>query len=280
MKSLAHWGATIGLIGSTVLTTWLGNPMKAFALPEADVVKVLEPIPVFTIANDKGSPLVGVDNNKQQFTPIFISQDEAKKFFQQLSKDKPDVAKDFKVRVLSLANIYKFGVDNAKSPQKLNIGYVPNPTDIDSAKKILTAGGKQYEGGVPLFVARGGKDQGYLTISFNNEQRIPFFFEESQITDLVTQLKKDKPDLASTLKIDVIPLESVLKAFESENDTFLKQIVIWPTKEMWKIIEASNPQTKPGAPAAKPGAPSAKPVPPAQSQPAAPAPAQPATPPK
>lgn len=255
MKSLAHWGVTIGLIGSTVLTTWLGNPMNAFALPEADVVKVLEPIPVFTIADDKGSPLVGVDKDKQQFTPIFVSQDEATKFYQQLVKDKPDVAKNFKVRTLSLANIYRFGIENAKSPQKLNIGYVPSPAEIESAKKILSASGQQYQGGVPLFVARGGKDQGYLTITFNNEQRIPFFFEEAQLQELVNQLKKDKPDLAASLKIDVIPLESVLKAFETENDAFLKQVVIWPSREMWKIIEASNPQnsqTKPGTPSVQP----------------------------
>lgn len=270
MKSLAQWGATIGLIGSTVLTTWFGNPMKALALPDADVFKVLEPIPVFTIANDKGAPLVGVDNNKQQFTLVFISQEEAKKSYQQLAKDKPDIAKDFKVRVLPLSVIYKFEVDNAKATPKLNIGYIPSQAEIESAKKILTASGQQYQGGVPLFVVRAGKEQGYPTISFNNEQRIPLFFEESQIQDLVTQLKKDKPELASTVKVDVVFLESILNAFQSKNDDYLKQIVIWPTAEMLKVIETANAQNKPGASPAKPATqPQAQPAAQPQAQPAA-----------
>jgi hypothetical protein len=269
MKSLAHWGATIGLIGSTLLTTWFGSPMKALALPEADVVKVLGPIPVFTISDDKGTPLVlqGNGTDKQQVTPVFFSQDEAQKLYQRFVKEKPDESKNFKVRVLSLANTYKFAMENAKASQKLLVEYVPSLSQVESAKKILTAAGQQYQGFAPLFVARGtnGKEETFPVILINNEQHIPLFFEESQAQDFITQLKKDKPELVATVKIDVIPLDSILTAFGSANDEFIQKVVLWPTKEMWKIIEASNaqnPQAKPGTAPAQPATqPQVKPAP-------------------
>jgi len=250
MKSILRWGATVGLIGSTVLGTWFGSTLKVLALPEADAIKVLQPIPVFTLANDQGAPLVGVDKDNKKFTSIFVSQQAAQQFYQQLSKEKPDIAKQVKVQVVSLGEIYKIAIANAKKPDALIFSFVPVTTEIDSAKKILTAAGQQYQGGVPLYVARGGKDQGYLTIQQNNEQYIPFFFEQSQVLKMVDQLKKDKPDLATTVKIDVVPLESVMSALEEKNDEFLKRIVLWPSEEMIKLIQTTiqqNPKTPPAA---------------------------------
>lgn len=237
MKSLAQWSATIGLIGSTVLGTWFSNPQKVLALPQAEVLQVLQPIPVYTIADEKGAPLVAVDKDSKKNTFIFVSKDEAQQFYQRLTTEKPDVAKKVKVQVVSLAEIYKVAAENAKKPDGLNFSFVPMPEEIDSAKKILDASGQKYQGGVPLFVARGGPEKGYLTIQQNNQQLVPFFFEESQLQQMIEQLTKEKPDLASSVKIEVIPLEAIMTTLEEKDDEFLKRIVLWPSAEMIKVIQ-------------------------------------------
>jgi hypothetical protein len=117
----------------------------------------------------------------------------------------------------------------------------------------MASAGQQYQGGVPLFVARGGKEQGYLTIQQNNEQVIPFFFEQKQIEEMVARFKKDKPDLASTVKIDVVPLENVISTLQQSNDDMLKKIRFVPSEESLSFIRSlMGSQGKGAAPAAQP----------------------------
>ncbi|MEB3309083.1 MAG: Tic22 family protein [Snowella sp.] len=252
MNSLIRWGTTLGLVGSAVLTTVLGQTLKVLALPTEEVVKILQGVPVFTIADGQGAPLVAVDNNKK-ITGIFVSQQEAQKFFQQLKKDKPDIASKVSVQPVSLGEVYKLAVTNANKPDSLNFAYVPVPTEINAATQILTAAGQKYQGGVPLYVARGGKEQGYLTIQQNNEQVIPFFFEAKQIQEMVARFKKEKPDLASTVKIEVVPLENVMSTLQQSDDKMLKSIRLIPSEESIRFIQTAiqNQSKQSSAPAPK-----------------------------
>ncbi len=238
MNSLIRWGTTLGLVSSVVLTTMVGQTLKVLALPADEVVKILQGVPVFTLADGQGAPLVAVDNNKK-VTGIFVSQQEAQKFFQQLKKDKPDIASKVTVQPVSLGEVYKLALANANKPDSLNFAYVPVPAEVIIATKLLTAAGQKYEGGVPLYVARGGKEQGYLTIQQNNEQVIPFFFEEKQIQEMVARFKKEKPDLASTIKIDVVALENVMGTLQKSDDKMLKNIRIVPSEESLKFIQTT-----------------------------------------
>lgn len=252
MNSLIRWGTTLGLVGSAVLTTVLGQTLKVLALPTEEVVKILQGVPVFTIADGQGAPLVAVDNNKK-VTGIFVSQQEAQKFFQQLKKEKPEIANKVSVQPVSLGEVYKLAIANANKADALNFAYVPVPTEISAATQILTAAGQKYQGGVPLYVARGGKEQGYLTIQQNNEQVIPFFFEAKQIQDMVARFKKDKPDLASTVKIEVVPLENVMSTLQQSDDKMLKSIRLVPSEESLKFIQTAiqNQSKQSSAPAPK-----------------------------
>jgi hypothetical protein len=253
MNSFIRWG----LVGGAVLTTLVGQTLKVLALPTDEVIKLLQGVPVFTIADAQGAPLVAMDNNRK-VTGIFVSQQEAQKFFQQLKKDKPDIASKVTVQPVSLGEVYKLAIANAGKPDALNFAYVPVPTEVAIATKLLTAAGQKYQGGVPLYVARGGKEQGYLTIQQNNEQIIPFFFEQKQIQEMVDRFKKEKPELASTIKIDVVALENVMGTLQSSDDKMLKSIRLVPTEESLKFIQtAIQGQSKPasGGGNAKPAAP-------------------------
>ena len=270
MNSFIRWGTTLGLIGGAVLTTLVGQTLKVLALPAEEVIKILQGVPVFTIADGQGAPLVAVDNNKK-VTGIFVSQQEAQKFFQQLKKDKPDIASKVTVQPVSLGEVYKLAITNASKPDSLNFAYVPVPSEVAAATQLLTAAGQKYQGGVPLYVARGGKEQGYLTIQQNNEQIIPFFFEQKQIQDLVARFKKDKPDLASTIKIDVVALENVMGTLEKSDDKMLKSIRLVPSEESLKFIQTaiqSQPKqaTTPGNQKAPASANNKAPTPPNQKK--------------
>ncbi len=65
MKSLIRWTATLGLVGTTMLTSLLGSYSKALALPEEQIVKTLQFVPVFAIADDQGVPLIAVGEKEQ-----------------------------------------------------------------------------------------------------------------------------------------------------------------------------------------------------------------------
>jgi hypothetical protein len=145
MNSFIRWG----LVGGAVLTTLVGQTLKVLALPTDEVVKLLQGVPVFTIADAQGAPLVAMDNNRK-VTGIFVSQQEAQKFFQQLKKDKPDIASKVTVQPVSLGEVYKLAVANSGKADALNFAYVPVPTEVETATKLLTAAGQKYQGGVPL----------------------------------------------------------------------------------------------------------------------------------
>lgn len=238
MKSLFRWSATVGLVSSTLLASWLGGNLKALALPEQQIIEKLQGVPVFTLADEKGVPLVAVVENDKKVTGVFISQEDAKAFLQQLQKDNPEVAQKVKVQPVSLGQVYKLQ-NSQKETDGLIISYVPDETEVESAKKLLSANGQEYQGGVPLFVAKAGEDQGFLTISQNEQQVIPMFFEEASVKAMVEQFKKQKPELASTVKIEVIPLESVIETLKNSEDQMLNKIVLIPSQETMNFIRTN-----------------------------------------
>ncbi len=238
MTSLLRRTATLGLVGSVVLTTWLGFTLKAFGLPEEQISKILSPIPVFTIADEQGAPLVAIqEETKEKYTGVFVSKQDAQEFFNQLQKDKPDIAKQVKVQPVSLAEVYKLALANANKPDGLKFQYVPTSEEVQSAQALLKPEGQEYRGGVPLFVAKGGPEDGYLTIqASDNETVIPFFFEKSQIQAMVERFKKEKPDMAGSIKIEVVLLENIMATLKKSDDETLTKIRFVPSEETQVFI--------------------------------------------
>ena len=90
MKSLIRWSATLSLLGSTLIGTWFAQMPKVLALPEADVVKVLQGVPVFTITTEQGGPLIATLED-EKVTQVFMSQEDANKFLAQLKENQPEI---------------------------------------------------------------------------------------------------------------------------------------------------------------------------------------------
>ncbi|WP_421656988.1 Tic22 family protein [Leptothermofonsia sp. ETS-13] len=257
MKSFVRWSATVGLVGSALLGSVLAGATRVLALPKDQILQKLRPVPVFTIANSQGAPLVASPPQGQKGQPVagvFISQKDAQAFLDSLKTKNPELAKGVSVVPVSLAEVYQLNLDNKGKPDGLGFAFVPSQQQVASATSLLKQSGQQVQqfNGTPLFVARGGKEKGYLTIQDGNKTVIPMFFKKEELQALLDKFKQQQPNLASTVEIQVLNLEGLIQVLQEKNDPQLTQIVLVPSQESIEYVRSlSAPGQKP-APAAKP----------------------------
>jgi Tic22-like family len=287
MKSPIRSWRSVGILTATLLGT-LGAPnLSALALPAEQVRSTLAPIPVFTITDADGKPLVASVPNatNPNATPesvagVFMSRQDADTFLQQLRTRNPEVGNNVRVVPVSLAEVNELANQNRNQPNSVNFTFIPQQRQVDQAVTIVRQANPQIQefNGVPLFAARAGQDQGYLTIAINNQQVIPFFFEREQLEEMVARFRQEQPSIASTIQVQVVPLEGVIQTLQTSDNPDLGKIVLWPSREAIQFVQSLPPA--PGAtpnPAASPGAtprptasPAASPAPRPQASPAAP----------
>ena len=236
MKSLVRQGAALVLIGSTIIGSMLVGSTRVLALSPEQIEQKLGPVPVFTITDGNGAPLVAkVPNGKKQenVAGVFISQKDAQGFVEQLKTKNPDLAKTVKVIPVSLGEVYKLEQANKNKPNAPNFTYVPTQQEVSSALTLLHQSGQNVNNfdGTPLFVARAGKEKGYLTVRRNNKEVIPFFFNKEELQAMVDRFKQQKPDLAGTVEIQVISLEGMIQTLKTHNDSGLNEVVLVPPQD-------------------------------------------------
>ncbi|MBE9013251.1 hypothetical protein IQ250_23925 [Pseudanabaenaceae cyanobacterium LEGE 13415] len=242
MKSLVRWSTTAAIVGSTLL-----SGLQAIALTPEQITQKLRAVPVFTIANNQGAPLVAQPPNGQKGNPVagvFISQRDANAFLENLRSRNPALAKDVRVVPVSLAEVFQLNQGAQGRQEKLDFAYVPAKQQVDAAIAILRASGQQVTqfNGTPLFVARAGKDKGFLTIQEGNQSVIPMFFNKEDLQPLVDRFKQQKPDMAATVDIQVFPLEGVMQAMQREKDPQLDKIVLIPPRETLEFVQRQQQQ--------------------------------------
>ena len=231
IQSLIRRSAILGMVGTAILGSSLVH-LKALALPTEQILQKLNPVPVFTIADEQGAPLVASGDNDSKVAGVFISQKDANAFVSRLQSENPDLASKVQVVPVSLGEVYKLA-QSTSADGEINFQYVPNQVAVNDAKSLANA---EYEGGVPLFVAKGGADDGYLTIERDSKKVIPFFFDKQQLENMVEQFKTQKPELASTISIEVVPLEGVIQTLQTDDNPILTQIVLVPSTESLQFL--------------------------------------------
>ncbi|MBG1268896.1 hypothetical protein F8S12_22205 [Nostoc sp. WHI] len=264
MKSFIRLGATLGIAGSVFLAglsgighlPGIGN-LEAIALPQDQIVKKLQEVPVFTLTNPKGEFVILSRNNANASKPIsqvgfFISKQDAQKFLDnRIKKENPKLASTLQVRPLSLADYYKIVQESKKKPDSVIYTLVPTQQQVASATSMLNQNGKKGEQftGIPLFVPKFKKDNSYLTIPVpkGNERYIPFFFEKEQAVALLEEFKKAVPKEAGNTEIQVVDLYGVMEALNSSNDPGINKIVLYPSRESINFIRSLTPNQSPAA---------------------------------
>ncbi len=246
IKSMIRRTATLGLATTAIIGSCTIGALEALALPQEQVLQKLGPVPMFTITDEKGAPLVAsVPNQKKQsgVAGVFINQQDAQAFINRLKTKNPNLAKNVRVVPVSLAEVYKLEQANKNKPNSPNFAFVPQQQQVDAAKQVLQQSGQNAQkfNGTPLFVAKAGKDKGYLTIKQGSGQVIPFFFNKSELQTMLERFKKQKPDLASTIQIQVVNLEGMLQALQTRNDQGLSQVVLVPPKASVDFVRSLAP---------------------------------------
>ncbi|NJL02597.1 MAG: hypothetical protein HC838_12500 [Spirulinaceae cyanobacterium RM2_2_10] len=237
MKSLVRWCATLGLAGATLWVGEFSRMQPASALPSQQIVERLQEVPVFTITDQRGAPLVSGN-----FAGVFIHPDDAYAFIARLREDDQELASQVRVIPVSLGEIFQLDTANENQESDLNFAYVPMREQVQRA---LQETQQQEFQGVPLFAARGGNEQGYITLQQEDQQRIPFFFEREQLEALLARFREQQPALASTVEVEVVPLEAVLATLSESDNQQLAQILLVPSEnalECWRWHQSNNPE--------------------------------------
>ena len=280
MKSFLDWGRKLGLVGGLVVGTLLVSSLQVWALTKEQVIERLRTVPVFTLANGEGSPLLAVPTQGESRMPIasvFINRDDAQKFLDDLKTRDPQTAQGISVVPVPLAKIYEYEVaqQTKAETEQVRFAFFPDAQQVEAAKALLQQQGQsqQFEG-VPLFVAKeNGQEGGYLTIQQGSDQVIPMFFEQSELQTLLTRLREVQPNMATSVQMQVVNLEGVINTLQTSNNEELNRIVLVPSQQSREFIRSLQGQQGAGQPASGGTAPAARP----QAQPASPQ-AQPARP--
>ncbi len=258
MKSLVRWGATLGLIGSTILGTWFEPNLRAFALPEPEIVQKLNQVPVFFIADEQGNLItrsINVEGQEINIAGIFMSQGDAQNFFNKLSESQPNIAAKVNVLPGLLGNLYRIVSQNQENLNEVIFEFVPMQEQVRSAVALLGGQNEDVEKfkGVPLFFATVKKDdrEAYLT---SDEGSIPLFFEKEHLDNLLKEFKQEKPEIASNMEIsiNVVALEIVINQFQNNESELLSNMVLVPSKQSGQYIQSLQQNRNQSQPVSSP----------------------------
>ncbi|MGB8698590.1 MAG: Tic22 family protein [Thermosynechococcaceae cyanobacterium] len=268
MKSLIQLGLTLSLVGGSVCAPLFVRPPAAVALPEADALKRLEPIPVFAVTNQEGIPILASipnpkDKTKQvQIATFFMSQQDAQGLVTALKTQKPDIGKSAKVLALSMRQAYDIKLKNKDKAESLMFEFLPPKQQLDAALTVLKQNGQDVKefNDIPLFYAVGGADKGLLTIEQGKSKVIPFYFNKQDLQGMLDQLKQRDPKLSSTTKVEVTSLSRIVDSLMKENGPGIQQITLVPDRAALQFALEQQKPAGQAAPGAKPApAPQAKP---------------------
>ncbi|MCU0524070.1 MAG: hypothetical protein MUF72_04520 [Elainella sp. Prado103] len=254
MKSVIRWALNLSVAGGVLLST-LASGVQVLALPQEQVMERLRSVPVFTLTNNEGSPLLAVPTEGEDRDPIasvFISRTDAEAFLNGLRSRDPQTAEGIQVVPVPLAKIYELEMQQQQqnAEEQLRFAFIPEQRQVEAARTVLQQSGQNSEfQGVPLFIARsGGEEGGYLTINQGEQQVIPMFFDRAELQGLLDRLQQVQPDLASTVQVQVVNLEGVIQTLQNSDNQELTRIVLVPSQASRDYIRSLQ-NTQGGQPA-------------------------------
>ena len=248
MKPWIRWGTTLGLASSALLGSLLITGTQALALTKDQILQKLFDVPVFTITDKQGSPLVassqeGEDGKEVAVAGVFIVRKDAQAFITRLRKSNPELANSVEISPVRMSEVYELALESRENQENLEFAYVPEEAQVNTAIQLINQLRRKENkaaieafNGVPLFAARGGKQGGYLTVEQDSKQIIPFFFNKGELQLMIDRFKQEKPDLANTVSIQVLDLEGVLATFREDDNPELDRIWLIPPQESVDFI--------------------------------------------
>lgn len=199
------------------------------ALTGKEIADKLEGVPVFTVVDEKGSPLTanGGEGNRP-VVGVFIAHGDAAAFLDGIKKKDSKLAAKLQVAPIPLGQLYT-AIEINKAVQ---FAFVPAKSDVEAAQTVWSgkANKEKAFAGTPLFIARSGKTGGYMTMSKNNRTVIPVFFEKEPLDELIGRLLKVQPEMARTLLVEAVSLENMLNLMRTEESSQIAMLEFIPPK--------------------------------------------------
>ena len=222
--------------GGTTAGGAKAGPGKAAAKPALSrdqIIAKLSGVPLFTFADEKGAPLTASGGNGKPVVGVFVDLTDAQTFEGSLKKNNKSVADKVKMVPISLGDVYKI----SETQKELQFAFVPSNAQVEAAKTLQKDDKKAFSG-TPLFVARAGKNKGYLTVTQNNQTVVPLFFVKTELDALVSRLKESQPDLAKSVEIEAISLENLLGLMKVGDNPELGRLEIVPPRNAVDYIRS------------------------------------------
>jgi Tic22-like family len=221
----------------------------AHALEEKVVLRKMDNIPVFTLLNEKSSPVLvappkGAKTSASQIAYFFLSKQELMDFQKVLQKSNPELAKSLNAKALPLGKAIEFGNENKKN--KLAIEILPAKGSLDYALKLAQErekGLKSYPG-VPVFALTDKSEKNVLGVKQNGQTVQPFFFDNQDAQKTFDSLKQKNPELAKNTKISVLPFQKLFELLRQTKEAKeADRIAIVPSSESLQYARSLAPNS-------------------------------------
>lgn len=265
-------------------STRLSRYDTATALPEEQVLRILNNVPIFMITNDKGEPLTfempnPQDRNKKiQVFTFFVNQQDAQTALNGIKTQQPEVGRVARVSAAALSGAVKIALESQKNPA-IGVDIVPSRPQLEAAVnllkqsgdlverdgKILTKDGQPFMGGTPLFFLADSKTGNPIAVEAqmreNGQTRtqrfIPFYFDKTQLQREVDQARQQRPELVKDTGIRVVMLDNLVATMLSTNDPVAGQIQLVQTPEaiQFAVQQSSGNNAQRPNPANQPASP-------------------------
>ncbi|WP_218080542.1 Tic22 family protein [Anthocerotibacter panamensis] len=221
----------------------------AQALDRKEVFNRLRQIPVFTLINDKGSPVLvtpKADKDKLQHATFFLNPQDVKEFQNLLNKGNPTLAKTVTVRAVPLNLAFQFGEEQKANKQPVRVDIVPTRKSVDYAltlAKQVNKDLKQFPG-VPVFALTDLTGQKVVSIQPKGQSAPSqvYFLDEKDAQTTLTNLKKANPKLATQTRISAAPFENLLGLLlKLEKPADADRILVVPSTAALSYAKQLNP---------------------------------------
>ncbi|NEO82682.1 MAG: hypothetical protein F6J87_00220 [Spirulina sp. SIO3F2] len=255
MKLLIRWLTTIGM---SSLAMAAGSWFPAIALDLEEINLRLQEIPVFTVTDSDGSPIVA-NLEEQLYAGVFIYPQDAIAFRDSVIRDNPAFEGQVKVTSASLEEIYALDRQQESltaAEESIDFVYVPTSNQVNAAESLIPkdADGKPKFAlnGVPLFAVKVqsasaiGEENNLAYITLPRTQTnaqgeqvevgefVPFFFSREQAQALARQydaVQTQQGNTDKTAVLEVHTLEILLNNWEDRSDPELAKIWLVPAPE-------------------------------------------------
>ncbi len=239
-------GALLSLVPATGNFSLI---QPVLALDRKDVFNRLTQIPVFTLVNEKGNPiLVSPKNDKSgtQYATFFLSPQEIQNFNNALKASNPTLAKAVSIRALPLGKALEFGEAQKAQNKPLKIDIIPHKSTLDFALTLAKKTNKDLKTfpGIPIFALTDLTGKKVISVQ-RKDSTTPnqlYFFDETDAQNALNNLTKSNNKLAAQTRISVAPFQNLLGILlKMEKSSDADRIVMIPSQTSLKFAKQVNP---------------------------------------